>query len=990
MAVVGAIANLTTTYNSALTTLHATQARRKSHQAVLPLQPLEASLKRALQDIEREEREGVERFGDEFVQGDGKYTAIAALHDLTQDLKLSLIEPISRIALTDMRTDFRAIINLADLGRKRATRALDDLYERLLQAESDEPLTPVLPLRPALVVDTKNKLYSKESSTLVTPPEIPCKSAARAKQQSFWLNDTPSTHPSIDSPVSSPEYESDATDTDIKQDRHRERTSSLFDLFKNYMDNTSKRPPPLPQASEVDLRRSSLPLPEHRCSVYSFTPPPSPDPRRSSVPANAPLVVALEEPSRLSVTHPMFESRVTSPREQLENPFTPTELTKFPEPPKPSGLSACDADKPLPRSPPRSPVQENPEHFKSKVAHSRPPLKFRRPRFELPKLDVSKGSPLIDEESVSPMTAPLPAPPPTAQTASFFDDDYTDSEIASGASIRSDGSSQDQISPLTKGRFRASKSLPPKPSYCSSTLSASRTLTTKSDDSAVSKGSSRSNLSEIVVRCKYNSALTSTRFSLAPSEPDSVDSDDPSLVENKAQLPRSSPWNHYLGYCVGAYRAQTHHSPDEPLPPAMIPRTRAFPWIKEKGKEGQRERTSKESKDKGKDKEKSSSKDSKDITKEKAGKPKDKNPLLVCSNSKCAFTSPAGCDDEILVSSNSNPDIRANPAFGVRIRRRFLIKSHVQAKRLGPGSHAAAVGKYAAAAAAGAAWAAPSREQPILAYQCLICALQRRKVQLISGSVEKVLQHIGSAHRGQRITKTVRDAAKVVTGRTADDAEGEDGNTGFEWDVNITPVEGEASLEEDDDEVQDWHSPSLELANSFQEFGTATTTTLTRFAGSSTSNSSTRSPVQRSWADLREAEKIRASAVGVALGYPPSLKSGRFLGTGPGPSYASSLRSGRSAPGNPPSLLACAGLAKSPSSAPSIRSGCPPSSSCGTEFVAELEGDSAIPGMHTGLYSGGLRGDQAHSGHTSSRGRESWRITGVPSMTFELEGENVI
>lgn len=131
-----------------------------------PPRLLEESIDQAPEEIEKERRRGVGRFGNTFVEGD--HIAIITLQQITIQLQQSLLEKLRNAAFDDDTriTDFTYLVDAADLGRDRTIATLHELKQRLLSAEqaqndaeagveilqsSTPPVTsPVAPSTPAL------------------------------------------------------------------------------------------------------------------------------------------------------------------------------------------------------------------------------------------------------------------------------------------------------------------------------------------------------------------------------------------------------------------------------------------------------------------------------------------------------------------------------------------------------------------------------------------------------------------------------------------------------------------------------------------------------------------------------------------------------------------------------------------------------------------------------------------------------------------------
>lgn len=100
-----------------------------------PPRLLEESIDQAPEEIEKERRRGVGRFGNAFVEGDN--VAIISLQQITIQLQASLLEKLRNAAFDDDTriTDFTYLVDAADMGRDRTIATLHELKQRLLNAE---------------------------------------------------------------------------------------------------------------------------------------------------------------------------------------------------------------------------------------------------------------------------------------------------------------------------------------------------------------------------------------------------------------------------------------------------------------------------------------------------------------------------------------------------------------------------------------------------------------------------------------------------------------------------------------------------------------------------------------------------------------------------------------------------------------------------------------------------------------------------------------
>lgn len=109
--------------------------KRALKAAPQPPRLLEESIDQAPEEIEKERRRGVGRFGNAFVEGD--HIAVITLQQITITLQQSLLEKLRNAAFDDDTriTDFTYLVDAADIGRDRTIATLHELKQRLLNAE---------------------------------------------------------------------------------------------------------------------------------------------------------------------------------------------------------------------------------------------------------------------------------------------------------------------------------------------------------------------------------------------------------------------------------------------------------------------------------------------------------------------------------------------------------------------------------------------------------------------------------------------------------------------------------------------------------------------------------------------------------------------------------------------------------------------------------------------------------------------------------------
>ena len=136
---------------------------------------LEESVVDAPDEIEREKRRGLERFGRDFEIGDDQ--AIFALQQITIQLQCSLLMKIHN--LEDQTTDYKALARAADTARDNTMTTLMQLRKRLQQAEIEGDMSKL------------------SISTELTPPPPPPKIISDAREVTMSPTVHSGTHDNI-------------------------------------------------------------------------------------------------------------------------------------------------------------------------------------------------------------------------------------------------------------------------------------------------------------------------------------------------------------------------------------------------------------------------------------------------------------------------------------------------------------------------------------------------------------------------------------------------------------------------------------------------------------------------------------------------------------------------------------------------------------------------------------------------------------------------
>jgi len=137
IAVIGAVAALITAYKDAGSIVENIKERRKARGALPPSVALEQSIHEGHQEIEKIASQGVQRFGTDFEQGDGKSSpklsvsevrsltssdiAHRALQGLTIEVQASFLHHLTLASKDDNFTDFDACIDSAIEARLKGS-----------------------------------------------------------------------------------------------------------------------------------------------------------------------------------------------------------------------------------------------------------------------------------------------------------------------------------------------------------------------------------------------------------------------------------------------------------------------------------------------------------------------------------------------------------------------------------------------------------------------------------------------------------------------------------------------------------------------------------------------------------------------------------------------------------------------------------------------------------------------------------------------------
>ncbi|KAK3071022.1 hypothetical protein LTR53_009418 [Teratosphaeriaceae sp. CCFEE 6253] len=219
--IVACVAGVISAYHDGGAIIRKIKLKRAARRAPAPPRLLEDSIEQAPEEIEREKRRGISRFGPAFEQGD--HIAVIALQQITIQLQGSLLEKL-RNDDGDRDTDFLYLVDAADAGRDRTIGALLELRQRLLVAKPIVEIhAPVAPI----IAEPRQIHASPQTSSFPVRPAPPTQPIAIPQQQQRTWSRQLSASPS-------PAHQHDATAGADEQGEgsRRRRHSSLAGFFK--------------------------------------------------------------------------------------------------------------------------------------------------------------------------------------------------------------------------------------------------------------------------------------------------------------------------------------------------------------------------------------------------------------------------------------------------------------------------------------------------------------------------------------------------------------------------------------------------------------------------------------------------------------------------------------------------------------------------------------------------------------------------------------
>lgn len=217
------------------------KVNRAAKRAPPPPRLLEESIDQAPEEIEREKRRGIQRFGKAFEEGD--HIAVIALQQVTIQLQGSLLVKLRVATLDDNAvTDLSSLVDAADIGRDRTIGALLELRQRLLQAAPIDELQPLAPIR------SSHEPTHKSASLPVISPTL-----APPKHHKTWTRDYGSSREAS----ASEEDVTSGADTPHTH-THRKRHSSLLGFFRHHRSHSGSGDH-VPRVVPEDARNTTCP-----------------------------------------------------------------------------------------------------------------------------------------------------------------------------------------------------------------------------------------------------------------------------------------------------------------------------------------------------------------------------------------------------------------------------------------------------------------------------------------------------------------------------------------------------------------------------------------------------------------------------------------------------------------------------------------------------------------------------------------------------------
>lgn len=254
--IIACVAGVVSAYHDGGAIIQKIKVKRAAKQAPPPPRLLEESIDQAPEEIEREKKRGVARFGRAFEEGD--HIAVIALQQITIQLQGSLLEKLRHAAFDDEATDFTNLVDAADIGRDRTIGTLLELRQRLLQAAPiAEVATPQLELSMASQTAVRMKELSAPTKDL----------PVRAREHSAPAPPRPYriwTREYSNSREASGEEDAGSGPDDNDQHQQRKRHSSLLGILirhhRSHSGSHESAPKTVEQACPLSSSPASIPI----------------------------------------------------------------------------------------------------------------------------------------------------------------------------------------------------------------------------------------------------------------------------------------------------------------------------------------------------------------------------------------------------------------------------------------------------------------------------------------------------------------------------------------------------------------------------------------------------------------------------------------------------------------------------------------------------------------------------------------------------------
>ncbi|TKA75543.1 hypothetical protein B0A55_03531 [Friedmanniomyces simplex] len=260
--IVACVAGVISAYRDGGAIIQKIKVKRAARRAPAPPRLLEESIDQAPEEIEKEKRRGVSRFGRAFEEGD--HIAVIALQQITIQLQGSLLEKLRNDE--NENTDFLYLVDAADAGRDGTIRALLELRQRLLVAI------------PIVEIQTPVSAEPRQIQAGPQPKDVPVRlsqqtspSPALTQPQRTWSKDHSASQ------EASGEEDATSGADEGSQPGRRKRHSSLLGFFRHHRSQSGSKDD-MPKMDKT-LHSSTSPNSTHSAR----------GPERSSVREQAPV-----------------------------------------------------------------------------------------------------------------------------------------------------------------------------------------------------------------------------------------------------------------------------------------------------------------------------------------------------------------------------------------------------------------------------------------------------------------------------------------------------------------------------------------------------------------------------------------------------------------------------------------------------------------------------------------------------------------------------